>query len=216
MTRGDVILRLASVVLLAGAAAGAQGLSREDALQSLSRGDPQTRREAVNRLGEVGTMADVPALVRTLRDRDEETREEAQQALWQIWGRSGDPEVDRLYQTGIEQMSAGDLDRSIATFTRIIEAKPDFAEGWNKRATLYFLTGDLRKSLADCDEVMKRNPYHFGALAGYAQIYIRLEQYERALDYARRALAINPNLDGMRQTIQTLEHLLEERRKRMI
>jgi tetratricopeptide (TPR) repeat protein len=161
-------------------------------------------------------MADVPVLVRTLRDRDEETREGAQQALWQIWGRSGDPEVDRLYQTGVEQMSAGEVDRSIATFTRIIELKPDFAEGWNKRATLYFLAGDLRKSLADCDEVMKRNPYHFGALAGYAQIYIRLEQYERALEYARKALAINPNLDGMRETAQALEHVLEERRKRMI
>jgi tetratricopeptide (TPR) repeat protein len=217
MTRRGTILRvLASVLLLAAAAAAAQGLSREDALKSLSRADPLARREAVNRLGEVGTMADVPALVRTLRDRDEETREEAQQALWQIWGRSGDPEVDRLYQTGVEQMSAGEVDRSIATFTRIIELKPDFAEGWNKRATLYFLAGDLRKSLADCDEVMKRNPYHFGALAGYAQIYIRLEQYERALEYARKALAINPNLDGMRETAQALEHVLEERRKRMI
>ena len=206
-----------SVLLLAGAAVlAAQGLSREDALQSLSRADPLLRREGANRLGEVGTMADVPALVKTLRDPDEDTRDEAGAALWQIWGRSGDREVDQLYQTGIEQMSAGDLAKSIATFTRVIELKPDFAEGWNKRATLYFLTGDLRKSLADCDEVMKRNPYHFGALAGYAQIYIRLEQYERALDYARRALAINPNLDGMRQTIQALEHLLEERRKRMI
>jgi tetratricopeptide (TPR) repeat protein len=113
-------------------------------------------------------------------------------------------------------MSAGDIDGGVATFTRIIELKPDFAEGWNKRATLYFLAGDMRKSLADCDEVMKRNPYHFGALAGYAQIYIRLEQYERALDYAHRALAINPNLEGMRQSVEAIEHLLEERRKRMI
>ena len=50
------------------------------------------------------------------------------------------------------------------------------------------MVGELRKSLADCDEVIKRNPYHFGALAGYAQIYIRLEYYDRALDYSRRAL----------------------------
>jgi tetratricopeptide (TPR) repeat protein len=210
------VCALAALVLSASAAVAAQGSSREDALQSLTRSDPGTRREAASRLGEVGTMADVPALVRALHDRDQDTREEAQQALWHIWARSGDAEVDRLYQTGIDQMSAGEVEKAIATFTRVIELKPDFAEGWNKRATLYFLAGELRKSLADCDEVMKRNPYHFGALAGYAQIYIRLEQYERALEYARRAVAINPNLDGIQQVIPALEHLLEERRKRMI
>ena len=83
-----------------------------------------------------------------------------------------------------------------------------FTEGWNKRATLYFLVGDLRKSLADCDEVMKRNPYHFGALAGYAQIYVRLEYYDRALEYSRRALKVNPNMDGVRRNIDLIEHLL--------
>ncbi|HTS23343.1 MAG TPA: tetratricopeptide repeat protein [Casimicrobiaceae bacterium] len=203
-------------LLLACAVALAQGLTREQALESLSQGDPQLRREAASRLGDVGTMADVPSLVRTLRDPDEDTREEAQQALWHIWSRSGDPEIDRLYEVGVEQMSAANLEEAIETFTRIIERKPAFAEAWNKRATLYFLTGELRKSLADCDEVMKRNPYHFGALAGYAQIYIRLEQYDRALEYARRALEVNPNLDGMRRTVEALEHALEERRKRVI
>src|SRR5207244_9806534 len=79
-----------------------------------------------------------------------------------------------------------------------------------------FFVGDLRKSRADCDEVMKRNPYHFGALAGYAQIYVRLEYYDRALEYSRRALGINPNLDGVRRNIGLIEHLLEQRRKQMI
>ncbi|HKE42537.1 MAG TPA: hypothetical protein VKG21_22130 [Casimicrobiaceae bacterium] len=167
-------------------------------------------------MGEVGTMADAPLLVKALRDDDEETRIQAEQALWHIWARSGDPEVDRLYATGIEQMTAGDLEKSIATFTRIIELKPGFAEGWNKRATLYFIVGELRKSLADCDEVMKRNPYHFGALAGYAQIYARLGYYQRALDYSRRALKINPNLQQVRSNIEVLEQLLEQQRARMI
>jgi tetratricopeptide (TPR) repeat protein len=73
--------------------------------------------------------------------------------------------------------------------------------------------GDDEKSLRDCDEVMKRNPEHFGALAGYGQIYLRLDQPERALTYFRRALRINPNLDGVRQVIPELEQLLLERRK---
>jgi len=97
-----------------------------------------------------------------------------------------------------------------------VKRKPDFAEGWNKRATLYFLAGELRKSLADCDEVMKRNPYHFGALSGYALIYIRLEYYDRALEYSRRALEVNPNMDAVRRNVELLERLLEQRRNRMI
>jgi tetratricopeptide (TPR) repeat protein len=198
------------------AVAQAQELGREQAAQQLSRGDALARREAAVRLGEVGTSADVPGLVRALRDSDDDTRAEAERSLWRIWSRSGDPEVDRLHAAGVEQMTAGDLQQSIATFTRVIELKPAFAEGWNKRATLYFLTGDLTRSLADCAEVMKRNPYHFGALAGYAQIYVRLENYERALAYAQRALAINPNLDGVRSMSEMLEHVLEQRRSRVI
>ncbi len=207
---------LISILLLTGTAAQSQGISREQAVQSLSHADAQARRDAASRLGEVGTMAEVPPLVGALRDIDADTRDQAEQALWRIWARSGDPEADRLYQTGIEQMNAGDLQQGIITFTRIVELKPDFAEGWNKRATLYFLVGDLRKSLADCDEVMKRNPYHFGALSGYALIYTRLEYYDRALEYSRRALAINPNLVGVRQNVELLERLLEQRRGRTI
>lgn len=212
--RASLSCALLGVMLLA--VAQAQEFGREQAAQQLSRGDAVSRRNAAVRLGEVGTTADVPGLVQALRDSDEDTRAEAERSLWRIWSRSGDPEVDRLYAAGVEQMTAGNLQQSIATFTRVIELKPAFAEGWNKRATLYFLTGDLTRSLADCAEVMKRNPYHFGALAGYAQIYVRLENYERALAYAQRALAINPNLDGVRSMSEMLEHVLEQRRNRVI
>ncbi len=204
------------MLLLTGIAARADELSREQALQRLSQTEPQARLEAILRLGEVGRMADVKPLLTPLHDPREDIRQYAEQAIWRIWGRSENQEVDRLYQMGIEQMNAGDLEQAIATFTRIIEIKPDFAEGWNKRATLYFLVGDLRKSLADCDEVMKRNPYHFGALSGYAQIYTRLEYYDRALEYSRRALEINPNLDGVRRNIDVIERLIAQRRKQMI
>jgi tetratricopeptide (TPR) repeat protein len=191
-------------------------LSREQARQSLTAMDVQLRRQAATRLGEIGAMADTAALRQALRDADADTRENAEQAMWRIWERSGDEQVDRLYQAGVEQMKRGDLREAIATFTRIIELKPDFAEGWNKRATLYFLTGEYRKSLADCAEVIKRNPNHFGALAGYGQIYLRLEDYRHALDYFRRAFEVNPNMDGVRLNILLLERLIEQRRENMI
>jgi tetratricopeptide (TPR) repeat protein len=211
-----LIFALCSAIMLTSVPVWTQGLDRERAVQALSESDPQTRRDAAARLGEVGTMADVAELARALHDPDADARERAEQALWQIWARSGDAEIDRLYAKGVEQMNAGELEQGIVTFTRIIERKPDFAEGWNKRATLYFLNDEPLKSLADCDEVMKRNPYHFGALSGYALIYMRLERYELALEYSRKALAVNPNLDGVKRNIELLEPLVEQRRKRMI
>ena len=211
-----VVFVLASMLALAGATVRAQAQTREQAVLALSSGEANARREAASRLGDVGRMADVAPLLRSLHDADAQTRDLAEHAIWEIWARSGNAEVDALYRTGVEQMAAGDLQQSIATFTRVITKKPDFAEGWNKRATLYFLAGDLKKSLADCDEVMKRNPNHFGALSGYAQIYVRLERYERAFDYSRRALALNPNLGGTRQIMELTGQLLEQRRRQSI
>ena len=105
---------------------------------------------------------------------------------------------------------------AIATFTRIIELKPDFAEGWNKRATAYFLAGEYRRSLKDCDEVIRRNPQHFGVLSGYGQIYLRLDQPEKALEYFRRALAVNPNLEGVQALAEKLDSMMVRRRQRSI
>lgn len=207
---------LLTLLFLAFPADSAPALSREQARQSLADMDVQVRRQAAGRLGEVGVMTDTPILLQALRDADEGTRAHAEQAMWRIWGRSGDRRVDKLYRTGIEQMSGGELHKSIATFTRIIELKPAFAEGWNKRATLYFLAGEYRKSLADCDRVIKRNPNHFGALAGYGQIYLRLEDYERSLVYFHRALEVNPNMDSVKLNILLLEQMIEQRRRNMI
>jgi tetratricopeptide (TPR) repeat protein len=203
-------------LFLAGPADSAPPLSREQALQALAHAEVQLRRQAVIRLGDVGVMSDTAALQRALRDADDGTRANAERAMWRIWERSGDPRVDKLYRTGVEQMSSGELQKGIATFTRIVELKPGFAEGWNKRATLYFLAGEYSRSLADCAEVIKRNPYHFGALAGYGQIYLRLEDYERSMEYFRRALEVNPNMDSVRFNLLLLEQLIEQRRKNMV
>jgi tetratricopeptide (TPR) repeat protein len=212
----SVLFLFVTLLVAADPVAAAEIQTRDEAVRALAQPDARARRDAVARLGEIGTMDDARALVRALRDPDEDTRGNAEQALWRIWARSGDEAVDRLYAVGVHQMEEGEVRQSIATFTQIIERKPEFAEAWNKRATLYFILGDLRKSLADCDEVIKRNPWHFGALAGYTQIYIQLEYYDRALDYARRALEVNPNMEGVRRSLMLLEHVQEQRRQQMI
>jgi len=140
----------------------------------------------------------------------------AEEALWTVWSRSGDARVDELFKRGVSEMNAEHFDEAIATFTRIIELKPDFAEGWNKRATAYYLAGEYRRSLADCDQVIKRNPQHFGALSGYGQIYLQLDRPDKALEYFRRALAVNPNMDAVQSMVERLEELEARRRARSI
>ena len=94
--------------------------------------------------------------------------------------------------------------------------RPEFAEGWNKRATAYYLMGDLDQSLHDCDEVIRRNPNHFGALSGYGLIYVQRGELERALEYFERALAINPNMQGVQQSIELIQYRLGKEGKRSI
>ena len=161
-------------------------------------------------------MADQPLLLGRLRDDSEDVRGIAEQGLWRLWSRSGDAEVDRLMAGGIERMQEARFREAIAAFSEIIRRKPEFAEGWNKRATVYYLAGDFRRSLADCDQVMKRNPNHFGALSGYGQIYFQLGELEKAIGYWRRALQVNPNMPGVETNIQGAEQLLKEKLGRSI
>ena len=191
--------------------------SRERALADLGRADDVgARRAAVQTLAKVGQMADLAALARTLRDADPVVRGSSEEAMWQVWSRSGEDAVDQLFAVGVEQMRRRQLDAAIATFSQVIRRKPEFAEGWNKRATIYFMLGDYPKSLSDCDEVVRRNPYHWGALSGYGMIYMQLDQPGRAIDYLEKALAVNPNLDQVAQTIDVLKTLLLQRRRDMI
>ena len=134
--------------------------------------------------------------------------------MWELWSHSGNAEIDALFARGVEEMQRRDLEAAIATFSTIIDRRPDFAEGWNKRATALFLAGELRRSLADCNEVIKRNPAHFGALAGFGQIYFQLEQYDRAITFWQRALDVNPNMTGVETSIKATKELIAEQRRR--
>jgi len=207
-------LALALVVATAPAAAqSTPPATREQALENVAKGDVEARRQAVASLGDLGTMPDAPVLLQALRDEDEVVRALAETSLWQVWSRSGDPQIDALFRLGVEQMREGAAPAAIQTFTSIIEKKPEFAEGWNKRATIYYLTGEYDKSLRDCDEVIKRNPQHWGALAGYGQIYLALDKPDLALDYFQRALKVNPNLRSVEAAVAELKRLVIEKRK---
>jgi len=209
-------MRVALAFMLFVAAPVAAG-PREDALAGLAnREDVQARRGAATALAEAGTMADAPALVAALRDPDARVRALAERALWEIWSRSGNDDVNHLLRAGVAEMQHGQLEASIDTFSEVIRRQPDFAEGWNKRATVYYLVGEYRKSAADCDEVLRRNPSHFGALSGYGMIWLRLDEPALALERFEQALAVNPNLESVRETIDALRALLIQQRRNAI
>lgn len=201
---------VAVVAALATLVAQAAPLTRAEALKALEQTDGTARRDAIVRLAEVGRMEDVERLLARYRDVDPQVRELAVLATWQIWSRSGDPVIDKLFAQGTAQMEAFELEEALATFGTIVKRKPAFAEGWNKRATILFLLGRFEASLKDCDEVLKRNPRHFGALSGAGQIHLQLGNVERALEYFRKALTVNPNLQGVADAVPVLEETLRQ------
>ncbi len=190
--------------------------SRAQALKALDQPSAEIRRAGVERLAEIGTMADADRLVARLRDDDEQVRLLASLSMWQIWSRSGDRAIDALYRRGVQQMEASRLREAVLTFSDIIRKKPAFAEAWNKRATIYYLLGEYELSLNDCDEVLKRNNNHFGALSGYGQIYLNLGDFERSMSYFERALKVNPNLPGAASMVQMLQQQLREKQRKTI
>lgn len=190
--------------------------NHKSAVAGLTHADPEARINSLIWLAEHGAMTDQPALLKLLRDANARVRGIAEQALWLLWRRSGDAAVDRLLAAGIEEMQAGRLEDAVASFGEVIRRRPAFAEGWNKRATAYYLAGDFRRSLADCDEVVKRNPSHFGALSGYGQIYFQQEQYEKAIAAWRRALEVNPNMAGLQDNIEAAQQQLNKRQQKTI
>lgn len=122
-------------------------------------------------------------------------------ALWDMWSRSGNAEVDRLFAEGVAAMEARDFARAENVFAQIVEITPDFAEGWNKRATVRYLLEDYAGAIADCEETVRRKPRHFGALSGQGLCHVALGQMREAAELFRRCLEVYPHLTAARQNL---------------
>ena len=119
-------------------------------------------------------------------------------SIWRIWTESGDEGLDRTMAQGISAMHSGDFAIALGLFDAIVSEAPDFAEGWNKRATLYYLMGEYAASVRDVEHTLALEPRHFGALSGMGLIHTALEDEPRALDWFERALIVNPHMPFIR------------------
>jgi tetratricopeptide (TPR) repeat protein len=131
--------------------------------------------------------------------------------IWKIWFESGDPALDTLMDTGSVAMQGGDYQGALAAFDAIIKKKPDFAEGWNRRATLYYLMGDYDKSVADIAKTLKLEPRHIGAISGLGLIRMQQERFEDAEKAYLHVLAISPKNAGARHNLETVRDLIKKR-----
>jgi tetratricopeptide (TPR) repeat protein len=129
----------------------------------------------------------------------------AEQAIWGIWMESGDDEIDQLLLQGSILMSFRSYGAALGHFNEVIERRPAFAEGWNKRATVYYLIGEYDKSIADCEKVLALEPRHFGALSGLSLIYTQLEDDAKALDALEKAVHVHPHLRNADAMIRRLK-----------
>ena len=161
----------------------------------------------------VGDQTD-PALDRLFTELGRTTSHaEAKQLTSEIWTRwiasNGDADADRLMQSGMALMNRGVLDGAEQVFSQLIYRRPDFAEAWNKRATVRFLLGDDAGSSRDIARVIDLEPRHFGALSGLGMISLRNGDPAAALQAFEAALRVNPHLD---QTVDVARQLRKQLR----
>lgn len=140
-----------------------------------------------------------------LQTADARAAERIEKEIWNEWSKSGSPAMDLLLQRGRDAIEAGDIPTAIEHFTALTDNAPDFAEGWNARATAYFMAGEIGPSVNDIAKTLNLNPRHFGALSGLGMIFEQLDQPEKALEAYKAALAIHPQLQGVIDSIERLD-----------
>jgi len=131
--------------------------------------------------------------------------------IWNIWStHPTQKKLTRSLAKGSDLMSKGELEPAYKIFSTIISSAPDWAEGWNKRATVLYLMGKYQDSLSDIDEVLKRESRHFGALSGQGLVQIKLENYEKAIKSYQAVQKIYPTIRAAKVMIPKLLELIED------
>lgn len=149
-------------------------------------------------------------LFRELADAEyQDTARQLEREIWHAWLESGDEAVNRALEAGIRAMQNGRMEEAIQRFSEVVEKAPDFAEGWNKRATAYYLNDELAKSMQDIQKTLSLEPRHFGAISGMGLIFLQQGDERAALEAFEEVLKIHPMAPGANKHAKRLRKKLE-------
>ena len=148
---------------------------------------------------------ELDSLFKTLQTARDEAARAAEDAILKLWLESGSATVDLLMDWTLKAMEDKNYPLALDFLDRVVTLAPGYAEGWNKRATVFYLTDDYGKSIADIERALAIEPRHFGALAGLGTILRELGDDKRALAAYRQAIAIDPQMENVRQAIGELQ-----------
>ncbi len=130
-----------------------------------------------------------------------------EQKIWSLWAASDSPTAEVLLQQAGRAIEGRAPAEAMSILERLIGAYPDFAEAWNKRATLYFMMKRYDQALKDIEKVVDLEPRHFGALAGKGMILERQKKYSAAREAYEEALAVNPTLEQVKSALKELDRM---------
>ena len=131
-------------------------------------------------------------------------------AIWSAWLDLDHPDAAPWLARGMQAMSARRLAEALAAFDRVVELAPDYAEGWNKRATVHYLLGNYPESLHDIEKTLNLEPRHFGALSGRGLVLLELDQLKGALESFQSALKIYPKAAGASHNAEALRREIQK------
>lgn len=171
----------------------------------------EVRRSAVLALGFLGDYETNHVVGRALCDEDRTVRMLAENGIRNVWARAGNEEQRQMLGIVSRLNSAQHFEEANHRATELIEKAPWFAEAWNQRAIARYALAQYAESIRDCHQALEINPYHFAAASGMGQAYVQLENHVSALESFRRALRLNPNLEGVRAQVTRLTRIIEGR-----
>ena len=122
--------------------------------------------------------------------------------IWEIWFNHANEDVEQLIQMGVTRMNYNRYAEAMLIFTQLIENFPDYAEGWNRRATLHYILGNLDESVADIEKVLELEPRHFGALSGLGLVFLQQKQLSKAKQAFENLVDLHPNSPNAQENLR--------------
>jgi tetratricopeptide (TPR) repeat protein len=142
---------------------------------------------------------------------DEASAKHVEARIWAVWMQTPSDTAALLMLRAKAAMDAQKTDVALKLLDSVVKLRPDYIEAWNRRATIYYLKNDYAHSLEDIQQVLVREPRHFGALAGLGMIMQDIGDEKRALEAFRKALAVNPHLEKVPELVKSLTEKVEGR-----